>query len=81
MSTTDIEGLSVRTDWITPEQERALLERIDASEWRADILRRVQHYGWRYDYKARSGARGDQRQARAGDRQRVRSGAGNLQAC
>lgn len=54
MSFTTIEGLSVRADWITPDEERALLERIDESAWRADLQRRVQHYGWRYDYKARS---------------------------
>lgn len=26
---------------------------IDARPWRADLKRRVQHYGWRYDYRAR----------------------------
>ncbi|WP_244313666.1 alpha-ketoglutarate-dependent dioxygenase AlkB [Stappia sediminis] len=33
--------------------ERRLLDRIDAAPWRADLKRRVQHYGYRYDYKAR----------------------------
>lgn len=30
-----------------------LLSQIDAAEWRVDLKRRVQHYGWRYDYSAR----------------------------
>ena len=32
------------------------IDRIDAAggEWRDDLSRRVQHYGWRYDYKARA---------------------------
>ena len=33
-----------------------LLANIDAqtAQWRDDLQRRVQHYGWRYDYKARA---------------------------
>lgn len=30
-----------------------LLSKIDAVDWSADLKRRVQHYGWRYDYSAR----------------------------
>ena len=30
-----------------------LLARIDAVDWLGDLKRRVQHYGWRYDYSAR----------------------------
>lgn len=30
-----------------------LLAAIDTSTWRADLKRRVQHYGWRYDYRER----------------------------
>ena len=30
-----------------------LLARIDAADWLGDLKRRVQHYGWRYDYSAR----------------------------
>lgn len=30
-----------------------LLDSIDSAEWRGDLKRRVQHYGWRYDYTAR----------------------------
>ena len=42
--------------FLTPEQEADCVKRIDAAEgeWRNDLRRRVQHYGWRYDYKARA---------------------------
>ena len=31
-----------------------LLAAIDAEPWRSDLKRRVQHYGWVYDYRARA---------------------------
>ena len=39
-----------------PEACERLLADIDAQtgQWRDDLRRRVQHYGWRYDYKARA---------------------------
>ena len=42
--------------FLAPEQQAYCVRRIDAaeSEWRNDLSRRVQHYGWRYDYKARA---------------------------
>lgn len=50
----DIEGLSYVPDFITVDEERALLEAIDQSPWLTDLKRRVQHYGYKYDYKART---------------------------
>ncbi len=35
------------------EAERSLAA-IDTMPWRTDLKRRVQHYGWRYDYRARA---------------------------
>lgn len=32
---------------------QSLLDTIDRMPWLDDLSRRVQHYGWRYDYKAR----------------------------
>ncbi|MFO0608588.1 MAG: alpha-ketoglutarate-dependent dioxygenase AlkB [Polyangiales bacterium] len=49
----EVPGLSLVPDWITAEDERVLLAEVDAAPWRDDLQRRVQHYGWRYDYKAR----------------------------
>jgi alkylated DNA repair dioxygenase AlkB len=46
-------GLRYVPDAITPEMEQSLLVAIDAHEWLTSMSRRVQHYGWKYDYKAR----------------------------
>jgi alkylated DNA repair dioxygenase AlkB len=51
---TSIEGLRYVPDFVSGEQHDHLLREIDASEWRGDLRRRVQHYGFRYDYKSRS---------------------------
>jgi alkylated DNA repair dioxygenase AlkB len=51
---TVIEGLRYVPDFVTLEEQDRLLRQIDAGEWRADLRRRVQHYGYRYDYKSRS---------------------------
>ena len=50
----DIEGLTYIPDFITREEERALISSIDEQPWLNDLKRRVQHYGYRYDYKART---------------------------
>lgn len=49
-----VSGLTLIPEYITPEQETELLSIIDQQHWLADLKRRVQHYGWRYDYKARA---------------------------
>lgn len=49
----EIEGLSYIPDFISSDEERALIEAIDAQPWLTDLKRRVQHYGYKYDYKAR----------------------------
>lgn len=46
-------GLKVLPNFISDDEERQLLLTIDAHEWDRSMKRRVQHYGWRYDYKAR----------------------------
>lgn len=46
-------GLRLVKDFITQEEEAALLAAIDAGEWDSSMNRRVQHHGWRYDYKAK----------------------------
>ena len=51
-----VPGLSFIEGFLTPEEQSHYAQRVDAaeSEWRNDLSRRVQHYGWRYDYKARA---------------------------
>lgn len=48
-----IAGLSYVPDFISAAQEAALLQMIDVQPWLAELKRRVQHFGYKYDYKAR----------------------------
>ena len=46
-------GLTYIEKFIDQSAADCLLATIDASPWRSDLKRRVQHYGYRYDYKTR----------------------------
>jgi len=46
-----IDGLRYVPGYLTMDEADSLLDTIDANPWMNDIKRRVQHYGWRYDYK------------------------------
>jgi len=50
----NIPGLTYISGFITPDEEKALISSIDAQPWLNDLKRRVQHYGYKYDYKARA---------------------------
>ncbi len=52
-------GLVIRHNFISLERHGSLLRDVNCQPWRTDLKRRVQHYGWRYDYKARSISRND----------------------
>lgn len=43
-----VPGFSIRADYISPDEERALLAHIDAQEWETDWRRRIQQYGLGY---------------------------------
>lgn len=47
-------GAGLIPDWITPAHETALIALLDAGEWSGELRRRVRHFGYRYDYRARS---------------------------
>jgi alkylated DNA repair dioxygenase AlkB len=47
-------GLRYLPEFITPAEEACLLDFIDSNHWLGDLKRRVQHYGFRYNYKSRS---------------------------
>jgi len=49
-----IDGLTYIPQYISQEEERNLTNHINAETWLSDIKRRVQHYGYKYDYKARN---------------------------
>jgi len=40
-------------DFISQREETRLISLIDSSDWITDLKRRVQHYGYRYDYRTR----------------------------
>lgn len=47
-------GLKYVPDYITQTEQALLLEQIDKQPWLSDLKRRVQHYGYKYNYKARA---------------------------
>ena len=51
-----VPGLEFIEMFLSPEEQQHCVEQVDAAieEWRHDLSRRVQHYGWRYDYKSRA---------------------------
>lgn len=49
-----IPGLKYIPDFIDQATQQSLLEAIDALPWLNDLKRRVQHYGYKYDYKKRA---------------------------
>jgi alkylated DNA repair dioxygenase AlkB len=46
-----INGLKYIQNYISSEEETDLLVLLDKQTWILDLKRRVQHYGYRYDYK------------------------------
>ena len=49
-----IPGLRYLSHYLPPAAQRHLLETIDQQTWSNELRRRVQHYGYRYDYKKRT---------------------------
>ena len=48
------DGATIVPDFITPAEETRILQRIHEAPWLSDLSRRVQHYGYRYDYAGNS---------------------------
>ena len=49
-----IDGLIIRNDFLSIQEECELIKSIDSSPWSSDLKRRVQHYGWKYNYQSRN---------------------------
>lgn len=49
-----IPGLIYESEYLSYEAQEWLLRRIDTQPWSSELKRRVQHYGYRYDYRKRS---------------------------
>ena len=50
----DICGMYYMPGFLEHTDELELIDRINAGQWRHDLERRVQHYGWIYDYQTRT---------------------------
>lgn len=50
----DIDGLSYLPEFLSEEEQERAVHAIDAAPWQNDLKRRVQHYGWKYDYQSRT---------------------------
>jgi alkylated DNA repair dioxygenase AlkB len=48
-----IQGLNYIPNFIDKSEMKCFVDAINDESWMTDIKRRVQHYGYRYDYKAR----------------------------
>jgi alkylated DNA repair dioxygenase AlkB len=49
----DINGLLYIPRYVSELHHHQLIQTIDTQPWRADLSRRVQHYGYIYDYRAK----------------------------
>ncbi|HWJ25833.1 MAG TPA: alpha-ketoglutarate-dependent dioxygenase AlkB [Flavisolibacter sp.] len=49
-----VKGLKYISEFISCKEEQDLLFAINSESWLKDLKRRVQHYGWKYDYKVRA---------------------------
>ncbi|KAG2392558.1 hypothetical protein C9374_011283 [Naegleria lovaniensis] len=49
-----IPGLLVIENFITEEEEEKIIKQVDQHEWVHELQRRVQHYGFKFDYDIRS---------------------------
>ncbi len=53
MSSSKIPGLTYIQPYIPHEDQGEFIKQIDAEPWLTELRRRVQHYGYKYDYRAR----------------------------
>jgi alkylated DNA repair dioxygenase AlkB len=49
-----VKGLKYITNFLNANECESLVKIINSHPWLSDIKRRVQHYGYKYDYKARN---------------------------
>ncbi|MBI5705659.1 MAG: alpha-ketoglutarate-dependent dioxygenase AlkB [Armatimonadetes bacterium] len=47
-------GIQLLPDYISAEEECELISQVDSGIWSSELSRRVQHYGFRYDYRKRA---------------------------
>jgi alkylated DNA repair dioxygenase AlkB len=52
--TIKVPGLAYHGDFLSADEAARIVAHIDNADWITDLKRRVQHYGFKYDYKAKS---------------------------
>lgn len=52
-------GLELRLDFVSENQEEAIIAELDQQEWNTSLSRRTQHYGQRYDYTQKTAVGND----------------------
>lgn len=50
----NVNGLTYVPNFVTDAQQQELCRQLDNQIWMTDLKRRVQHYGYRYDYRHRT---------------------------
>lgn len=50
----NISGMTYILDYISPDEQEQMLYIIDRQTWSDELKRRVQHYGYKYEYKKRA---------------------------
>lgn len=48
-----IPGLRYISGFVSPDEQARVLAAVDGEPWQHDLSRRVQHYGYKYNYKSR----------------------------
>ncbi|MCX8525615.1 alpha-ketoglutarate-dependent dioxygenase AlkB [Chryseobacterium formosus] len=54
MENSIISGLLYQDDFLSIEEEKVMISEIDNAVWDTNLKRRVQHYGYMYDYKKKN---------------------------
>jgi alkylated DNA repair dioxygenase AlkB len=49
-----VPGLQLMKGFVTGDEQAELIDRVDRGEWSEELRRRVQHFGYRYDYRRRA---------------------------
>ena len=48
-----VPGMDLLPEFVSEAEEEAIVSDVDHADWSNELQRRVQHYGWRYDYQSR----------------------------
>lgn len=49
----DINGLLFKPDFLSLDEADVIVNHIDNEDWSTELSRRVQHYGYKYDYRSK----------------------------